>query len=305
MRDAFIKSLLAAAERDDRVFLIVGDLGYGVVEQFAEQFPQRFLNAGISEQNMMGVAAGLAKSGYKVFVYSIANFPTVRCLEQIRNDVCYHDLDVTIVSIGAGFGYGTLGYSHFAIEDLALIRALPKIMVYSPGDALELDVAVKSIVESNGPNYLRVGKNGESLLRGGDFSSSLKARRLSEGQEFAVLSTGNIGAVVQVAIDGLSTRMKSSIGHFSIPTLNNATLQTVNLDRFKKVITVEEHILSGGFGSFVLEYLELEQLQIPIKRLGIAKDLDFPIGDQNYLRKIYGLDAETIRTKIQEFFDLT
>jgi transketolase len=302
MRDAFINSLLAAAEIDETIFLVVGDLGYGVIEQFEEKFPERFLNSGISEQSMMGVAAGLAKSGYKVFVYSIANFPTMRCLEQIRNDVCYHSLDVTIVSIGAGFGYGTLGYSHFAIEDLALIRVLPNIMVYSPGDALELDVAVKSIVENKGPSYLRVGKNGESLLSGGDFSSPLKARRLSEGQDFAVLSTGNIGAEVQIAIEGLPTGMKSTIGHFSIPTLHQATLQSIELDRFRKVITVEEHILSGGFGSFVLEYLESEQIHVSIKRLGITKDLDFPIGDQKYLRKIHGLDAESMRTKIQEFF---
>lgn len=302
MRDAFIKSLRTAAEHDKTIFLVVGDLGYGVIEPFAEQFPERFLNAGISEQNMIGVAAGLAKSGFKVFVYSIANFPTMRCLEQIRNDVCYHDLDVTIVSIGAGFGYGTLGYSHFAIEDLALMRVLPKMVVFSPGDSLELEVAVTSILGIGGPSYLRVGKNGEPLLNGGNYSSSYTARELCKGQDFAILSTGNIGAEVQISLNALPKEVKSSISHYSIPTLHQATLQSINLGKFKKILTIEEHVLPGGFGSFVLEFMEIEGLCIPIQRLGITKDLDFPIGDQTYLRGVYGLDAATIKEKIQDFF---
>ena len=152
MRDAFIKKLALMASSDEKIFLLVGDLGYGVVDDFAKSFPKQFLNAGVAEQNMMGMAAGLAHSGYKVFVYSIANFPTIRCLEQIRNDVCYHNLDVTIVAIGAGFGYGTLGYSHFAIEDLAVLRCLPNLNIYSPGDSYELEVALDQIDKKHPSN---------------------------------------------------------------------------------------------------------------------------------------------------------
>ena len=137
MRNSFIEELSKIALTDDKVFLIVGDLGFGVVEGFEEKYPDQFLNAGVAEQNMMGMAAGLASAGYKVFVYSIGNFPTFRCLEQIRNDVCYHSLNVTIVSIGAGLSYGPLGYSHHAIDDIGVMRALPGMTIYNPADPIE------------------------------------------------------------------------------------------------------------------------------------------------------------------------
>ena len=161
MRNAFIESLQVHAREDPRIFLIVGDLGFSVVEKFAEEFPDRFLNAGIAEQNMAGVASGLASAGYHVFVYSIANFPLVRCLEQIRNDICYHNRAVTIVSVGGGLSYGALGYSHHATEDLAITLSLPNLRVFAPGDPLEVKAAIKKIVTQPSPTYLRLGKAGE------------------------------------------------------------------------------------------------------------------------------------------------
>src|SRR5215217_2366321 len=151
MRTAFIEQLIEEAKADDSVFLIVGDLGFSVVEPFAELFPERFLNAGVAEQNMTGLAAGLATQGYKVFTYSIANFPTLRCLEQIRNDVCYHNLPVISVAVGGGLAYGSLGYSHHAVEDLAILRTLPNMGVVAPGDPHETRAAVKALVERGGP----------------------------------------------------------------------------------------------------------------------------------------------------------
>src|SRR2546422_5598431 len=141
MRNAFFRGLYALAERDERVFLIVGDLGFGVVEPFAERFPDRFLNVGVAEQNMTGVAAGLALCGKIVFTYSIGNFSTLRCLEQIRNDVCYHQADVKIVSVGGGFAYGALGMTHHTVEDLAIMRALPGMVEVAPGDPFEVEQA--------------------------------------------------------------------------------------------------------------------------------------------------------------------
>src|SRR5213078_2569899 len=158
MRTAFFRALLELAAADERVNLVVGDLGFGVVEPFVERFPARFFNAGVAEQNMTGIAAGLALSGKTVFTYSIANFPTLRCLEQIRNDICYHAADVKIVSVGGGMAYGALGFSHFATEDLAIMRALPGLTVVAPGDPVEVKELLPQIVRHPGPVYLRLGR---------------------------------------------------------------------------------------------------------------------------------------------------
>src|SRR5712691_3932084 len=155
MRNAFFRALYALAERDERIHLVVGDLGFGVVEPFAERFPERFLNVGVAEQNMTGVEAGLALCGAVVFTYSIGNFPTLRCLEQIRNDICYHEANVKVVSVGGGFSYGSLGMSHHATEDLAIMRALPGMVVVAPGDPIEAACATRAVAAYDGPCYLR------------------------------------------------------------------------------------------------------------------------------------------------------
>src|ERR1700679_3509777 len=161
MRGAFFRTLMEVAEHDNRVFLLVGDLGFGVVEPFVKKFPDRFLNVGVAEQNMTGIAAGLALSGKIVFTYSIANFPILRCLEQIRNDVCYHNANVKIVSIGGGYSYGSLGMTHHATEDIAILRALPGMVVVAPGDPIETEAATRAVTEHDGPCYLRLGRAGE------------------------------------------------------------------------------------------------------------------------------------------------
>src|SRR5580704_16656925 len=164
MRGAFFDALLTLAERDHRINLIVGDLGFGVVETFAQRFPDRFLNAGIAEQNMTGIAAGMALSGRIVFTYSIANFPILRCLEQVRNDVCYHNANVKIVAVGGGLAYGSLGSTHHATEDLAIMRALPRMVVVAPGDTMEAEAATEAIALHPGPCYLRLGRAGEASV---------------------------------------------------------------------------------------------------------------------------------------------
>ena len=145
----------------DHIALVVGDLGYSVVEPFADRFPDRFINAGVAEQNMMGLAAGMASEGYHVFTYSIANFPTFRCAEQIRNDIDYHNLPVTVVAVGGGLAYGALGYSHHAVQDYALMRTLPNMLIAAPGDPMEVRACMRYLVENPQPSYLRLGKAGE------------------------------------------------------------------------------------------------------------------------------------------------
>src|ERR1700674_786827 len=173
MRTAFFTALLEAAGDDPRINLVTADLGFGVVEPFAKRFPDRFLNVGVAEQNMTGIAAGLAMSGKTVFTYSIANFPTLRCLEQIRNDVCYHRADVKVVTVGGGFSYGALGMTHHATEDLAIMRALPEMTVIAPGDPIETVHATRAIASTPGPVYLRLGRAGEAAIHTGPLEFQL------------------------------------------------------------------------------------------------------------------------------------
>jgi transketolase len=199
VRSPFVGELVRRAAEDDRIFLVVGDLGYSVVEPFRDRFPGRFLNAGVAEQNMAGVAAGLAREGYRVFAYSIANFPTLRCLEQIRNDICFHGLDVTIAAVGGGFMYGSLGASHHATEDVGILRALPGMRVYAPGFAAQIPGMVGEILAERGPAYLRLGRAGGPGPDGfAPCGGGWMARR--EGGRSARVAIGNVLAAAAKAL---------------------------------------------------------------------------------------------------------
>lgn len=296
MRTAFVSALLDAAEHDPRVWLVTGDLGYSVLEPFAERFPERYVNAGVAEQNMVGVAAGLAASGAIVFVYSIANFPTFRALEQMRNDVCYPGAAVTIVSVGSGFSYGSHGSTHQAIEDLAIMRALPGIVTVSPGDPTEAMAATHALITRRGPGYLRLGKAGEVAIPAVDpdpFSLD-RLRLIREGSDVTILATGSILAVADaaagaLAAEGIGVRLYSAhtLRPFDGETLLRAMGETRGL------VTVEEHRLVGGLRSAVAESL-LDVPHGPVISLGLDVDARFPTGDQAYLRSLYGLTRDGI-----------
>jgi len=303
MRDAFISELTALAEEDNSIFLVVGDLGFSVIEEFAERFPDRFLNAGVAEQTMLGVAAGLAAFGYKVFVYSIGNFPTVRCLEQIRNDVCYHNRSVTVVSVGGGLSYGNLGYTHHAIEDIALMRALPNMRVFSPADPVEARALTRYAAENPGPGYLRLGKNGEAVLPREPHESVSPGRVevLRQGTDVALLATGSItgislDAAALLAAKGVSARV------ISVPfvkPLPGEVLEAV-LD-VQAIVTIEEHSEVAGFGSAILEAASRRRLMTPIAVVGLPEDLAGKfIGSQGYLRERGGLTPGAIAERALE-----
>lgn len=297
MRTAFIQELIRQARARPDIFLVVGDLGYSVVEPFAEEFPGRYLNAGVAEQNMTGVAAGLASEGHHVFTYSIANFPTVRCLEQIRNDVAYHRLPVTVVSVGAGLAYGNLGYSHHAVQDIAMMRTLPEMTILSPADPGEARECVQWLVEHPGPSYLRIGKAGEKELH--------QVRGISNGplQVFgpdakagcAVVCTGS---VLRIALEAARKLREQGVdvAVFSCPWLQPVSPQFFqSLAGFKRLVAVEEHVVAGGLGSLLREMLpsgiEMTSLALPPNVLGM-------VGGQEYLRQNAGLTAEAVTAKI-------
>lgn len=255
MRTAFINGLVDLAEKDDKVVLIVGDLGYSVVEVFAEKFPTRFYNAGIAEQSMMSMAAGLASEGFRVFVYSIANFPTFRCAEQIRNDVAYHGLPVTVVSVGGGLVYGSSGYSHHAVQDYALIRSMPGMTIYAPGDPLEVQMSLDMISRDSGPSYLRLGTPGTSTIHSSRPTCGPGDWLFVAGNQNSKKILLTTGGTLAQAAGWLELPKYEDYALYSLPVWgsNLKNKQQVSLEEIEALTTVEDHLLDGGFGSWMLE----------------------------------------------------
>ncbi len=302
MRNAFLDQLFELAKQDERITFVTGDLGYTVVEKFMETLPRQFLNAGVAEANMTSLSAGMALSGKIVFTYSIANFPTLRCLEQIRNDVCYHDANVKIVSIGGGLAYGSMGATHHAIEDLAVMRALPNLLVVAPGDPVEARAATKAVVAHSGPCYLRLGKAGEPIVHTGDIQFELgKAIRLRDGSDVTLMSTGGMLKTATLAADrleaaGLSTRVVSM---HTVKPLDTEEVLAAARDT-RAVFTLEEHSIVGGLGSAVAEVLSESDGPRPLfKRLGLPSAFSPHIGSQSYLLAQHGLNDESVAHTIQ------
>ena len=301
MRDAFVRTLTAMAEQNRNICLLTADLGFGVLDPFRQSCPEQFFNVGIAEQNMLSMAAGLALWGKTVVVYSIGNFPTLRCLEQIRNDCAGHRANVKIVCVGGGFTYGSLGMSHHATEDLAVMGAIPEVAVFSPGDAAETEGAVKAMLERPGTCYLRLGRGGEMGVHAAapDFRVG-RAIRVREGRDVAVFFTGPQWADISQALDMLK---KDNIqpAVFSFPTvkpLDEALIRDCARD-FRLIVTVEEHSIRGGFGSAVAEILA-EIGGARLLRLGVPDAFCPVAGDQAFLRRRYGLDGAAIAAGIRE-----
>jgi transketolase len=257
MRNSFVRALTAAATLDERIWLLTGDLGYSVLDVFSEQHPRRFVNVGVAEQNMTGVAAGLALSGKIVITYSIANFPTMRCLEQIRNDVCYHEANVKIVAIGGGLAYGTHGYTHHGIEDIAVMSAFPNMTVIAPGDPVETTLAVEAMLRTPGPCYLRLGKGGEPVVHDTPPAFRIGAAiPLREGTDVTLISTGAMLPDALAAARALADENVSA-AVLSMPTVKplDAAAVLAAARATPLLVTIEEHSVHGGLGSIVADCL--------------------------------------------------
>lgn len=296
MRDAFIAALTELAEADERVTLITGDLGYGVLNSFADRFPKQFVNAGVAEQNMTGIACGMALAGHKVYTYSIANFTTLRCLEQLRNDVCYHDADVTAVAVGGGFSYGQLGMSHFATEDLAILRALPNMMVVAPSDPWEAAELTRQMAAKPGPKYLRLDKGKAGLPAAPDTVRLGEVRKVRDGDALTLISAGAILSEALKAADLLSARGIEArvLAVHSLKPLDEAPILAAARET-GGIVTVEEHNVLGGLGGAIAETcLAGGVAPKAFGRVGLADEYPTIVGDQNYLRTAYFMDASAI-----------
>lgn len=297
MRDAFVARLIEEARKNDRVMLVTGDLGFGVLTKFEAELPRQFLNAGVAEQNMTMLATGLAMEGRTVFTYSIANFPILRCLEMIRNDACYHGAAVKVVSIGGGFSYGALGISHHATEDLAVMRSLPDITVLAPCDLWEAEEATSALARTPGTGYLRLDKSHAPTIRLDDSPFEVgKARTLRNGDDVALLACGGVMAEVLTAADSLARQGISArvVSHHTVKPLDRQSV----LDCAREtggIVTVEEHTLDGGLGSAVAEALaDAGVWPRGFQRVGLRAGFSSVVGSQEYLRKVYGIDAESV-----------
>ncbi len=306
MRKAFNQELLKIAAENPRVFMVLADIGYGEIEPFAAAFPDRFINCGVAEQDMTGVACGVAMEGNIAITYSIANFPTLRCLEQVRNDVCYHNANVKIVIIGGGMAYGELGVSHHSTEDIAIMRALPNMVVLCPADIPEARAATHAMMAYNGPVYYRCGYKNEPDLHDGPVEGFRigGSSQLRDGKAATIFFAGTIGynaklAAEKLAAEGIDCRLVSL---YSVKPIDRGAILRAAKET-GAIVTVEEHNLSGGVGSAVAEVLADVGVGVPFRRLGLPDVYVTQVGSQGWLCDQYGIGpdgiADTVRALVR------
>ncbi len=302
MRNNVIATIAQFAQKDSSVFVVCGDAGFGVLDDFKKKHPKRFLNMGVAEQNMISFSAGLALSGFKVFVYNIVPFVLYRCYEQVRNDICYQELPVTLIGIGSGVTYAPQGMTHYSVEDIALARTLPNLTVFSPSDPVEARACAAYACKSRKPVYIRLAKSGEPFIH--PRAASLDVTRpitVRKGKKVAVLYHGSVGAEVMEAVKGL----KASPLVLSLPRVQpiDFSFLSKSLAGVHTIVTVEEHFVDGGLGTSVADWLALGRRPQRLIKLGIAPEFIHGIKNSAGMRRHYGLGSSQIRTVLKRAFE--
>lgn len=298
MRNSVINKITQSARRNRRIFLISGDAGFGVLDEFKEKFPDRFLNLGVAEQNMISFSAGLCLAGYKVFLYNIIPFLLYRCYEQVRNDICYQRLPITLIGIGSGLTYAPQGITHYSVEDIAIARTLPNLIILSPIDPIEAKMCVDFALKSKHPVYIRLAKSGESLIHKSEPKSIERPIVIKPGNKVAVLFHGSVGDEVMAAAENLNNNIKI----ISVPKLWPLDFSSLakELKNIQSLITVEEHFIDGGLGSIISEWIVREKLNLGLKKLGIKNEFIHVIKNRAGMRQYYGFSALKIEKIIKE-----
>jgi len=299
MRIAFINTLIELAEKDKGIFLLTGDLGFSVLERFRDKFPDRFFDVGVAEQNMIGVAAGLALSGKIVFVYSIVPFVTMRCFEQIRNDLCFQNLNVRLVGIGGGVAYGSAGSTHYALEDVAIMRSLVNMTVICPADPLETELVVKSSLSHQGPIYIRLGKGNDPVVHSKLNFQIGRGIIVEDGGDITIIASGSMLLTAKQVSEALKKR-NLSVRLVSMPTLkpldNRIILKSAR--ETKAIFTLEEHSVIGGLGSAVSDVLAESKHNVLFKKFAFPDRYNEVVGSQKYLLKKNGMSVQQITKNI-------
>ena len=299
MRNHLIKKIEEYAKLNKNIAVVTADLGYSVLDNFAKTFPDQFYNVGIAEQSMAGIAAGLALSGFKVIMYSIGNFATLRCLEQIRNNICYHDCDVKIISVGGGMAYGSLGMTHHATEDIAVMRSLPNMSVYAPFDPIDAEYAIVDALSTNHPCYIRLERNNEKTysIENRDANSITE---IKYGNKVAVVSYGSI---VEEAI--VASSIHTDIGIYSMTKLKPINEQSIIdiMTKYETIISLEEHNIIGGLYSILADVKSKYDLKCKLKHLAINDEYPSIVGNQKFLRNFFKIDSNAICKLIDNCYE--
>lgn len=295
MRIAFINTLTKIAKSNKNVLLLTGDLGFSVFENYMEKLPNQFLNAGISEQNMTGMAAGMAIEGKIPYIFSIVPFVTMRNFEQIRNDICYQNLNVKIVGVGAGFSYGSYGHTHHGLEDIGILRTLPNLTIFSPGDPFEAAFVTEKAFSMNGPVYIRLGRAGEPIIHNENDKLQVgKGAIIQKESDICIFVTGAMLATA------LSVSRELADNGISVQLVSMHTIKPLDIDLIretfdmKAIFSIEEHFITGGLGSAIAEVLAENGYKGIFKRFGVPDRFTKEIGDQEYMRKVNGLSADSV-----------
>ncbi|MDD5593424.1 MAG: transketolase C-terminal domain-containing protein [Candidatus Margulisbacteria bacterium] len=303
MRNAFVKELLELVKQNDKIVVLSADIGNRMFDRHKEYAPDRFYNCGVAEANMISLAAGMALSGLVPVAYTIAPFITIRCLEQIKIDICYHNVPVVLIGTGSGLSYAELGPTHHSLDDIALLRCLPNMTVIAPGDPVEAALALRAAVALEKPVYIRIGKKGEPAVH--QTAPDLvigKGLVMNQGEDVCLLSTGNVlpesmGAAARLQRAKISAQV---ISCHTIKPLDDELLKKI-FAKFKYIVTVEEHGLVGGLGSAVCEWAADNRFQNhTIIRCGSPDRFLHKVGSQEHYRREFGLTAETIENKIRK-----
>lgn len=300
MRKAFVKKLTELVLKDKNIYLLTGDLGFSVFDEFKEKFPDNYINMGLSEANMIGVAAGMTMCGKQVFVYSIIPFVTFRCLEQIRNDLCLQNLPVKIIGVGEGLSYGTSGPTHHSIEDIGVMSSLPNLIVISPGDSVEVEKIVEQSLDLNSPCYIRLGKSGEEDVNSSEVDLRIgKGNIIKKGKDVAILSTGNMLSTAVKVSNALEEEGINSmvVSLHTIKPLDEILLKDIST-YIKHIFILEEHISSCGLSSRIAFFYFRENIKVDLTCIGLPDNFVTLVGNQEFLRETYGLDVKSIKDRI-------
>ncbi|MDN3509121.1 MAG: transketolase C-terminal domain-containing protein [Candidatus Neptunochlamydia sp.] len=299
MRNAFANELEKIASVDERVILLSGDIGNRLFDSYKTRFPTRFYNCGVAEANMASMAGGLAMCGMRPITYTITPFNTTRCLEQIRNDICYHKQPVIIVGVGAGLSYAQLGCTHHSCEDISFLRSLPNMTVLCPGDAIELRTLFRQALTLEGPVYLRIGKKGEPVVSKDVSQLKIgKGLTVREGKEVCLITTGNMLPTALEVGENIDAQV---VSFPTVKPLDEELLHTL-FQIFEYIVSLEEHSLIGGLGASLAEWMVDRQIvHTGFIRMGTPDLFPHAFGSQDYLRACYELDAPSITRRIHQF----
>lgn len=295
MRNAFVDNVINKVENNDNIFVITGDAGLGVFDDFKNDFPDNFLNLGVAEQNMISFAAGMALTGRKIYVYNIIPFLLYRCYEQVRNDIAYHDLPVVLVGIGSGVTYSPQGMTHYSIEDIGIANTMPTLQVFSPIDPVEAKAVADYSISCNTPLYVRLAKRGESNIHQKDIVDITSPQLLKKGSKFALIVHGSVGIEAFEASEKLEI-LGINVTLISIPMIKPFSLSRLlpMLGDVNTIITIEEHFIHNGFGATLSYEFAKSGLDLKIYNLGISNNFIHEIKDNAGMRDLFGISAEKI-----------